>query len=259
VLKVVNAGAGIGRRGIDITVPAGQSPINVPENAGKASNLNADKLDGKSEEDFLPSRLYGVATGLVNGPGGGKTVLVSGVNLGCDTGDVAISAGGNAVDAEDHLNGIVPFRSSYQIEFTDNGGASRFSANMICADVSKPFRYSAAGGDDVVAVGLQHVDDRVAVIALELDHAVLDRAADAAALLQAPRELLQAVVGERHVVDRRDRLAAATARLALDLHTPARGLARLQRRVAGLAQVAVGRRVHHAGVAGHANEPTPRR
>jgi len=44
------------------------------------------------------------------------------------------------VGAEDQLNGIVPFRSSYQIEFTDNDRASRFSANMICADVSKPFR-----------------------------------------------------------------------------------------------------------------------
>jgi hypothetical protein len=140
VLKVNNAEKGIGRRGIDITVPAGQPPIAINADAGKASNLNADKLDGKSEEDFLPSRLYGVATGLVNGPGGGKTVLVSGVNLSCDDGDVAISAGGNAVDPEDALNGIVPFRSSYQIEFTDNGGASRFSANMICADVSKPFR-----------------------------------------------------------------------------------------------------------------------
>ena len=117
-----------------------KGPAIAIHNANRIKNLNADKLDGKSEEDFLPSRLYGVATGLVNGPGGGKTVLVSGVNLGCDTGDVAISAGGNAVDAEDHLNGIVPFRSSYQIEFTDNGGASRFSANMICADVSKPFR-----------------------------------------------------------------------------------------------------------------------
>jgi hypothetical protein len=140
VLKVNNAEKGIGRRGIDITVPAGQPPIAINADAGKASNLNADKLDGKSEEDFLPSRLYGVATGLVNGPGGGKTVLVSGVNLSCDDGDVAISAGGNAVDPEDALNGIVPFRSSYQIEFTDNGAASRFSANMICADVSKPFR-----------------------------------------------------------------------------------------------------------------------
>jgi hypothetical protein len=139
-LKVVNEGPGAAKRGIDINVPAGQPPIAINADAGKASNLNADRLDGKSEEDFIPSRLYGVATGLVNGSGGGKTVLVSGVNLSCDAGDVALSAGGNAVDPEDALNGIVPFRSSYQIEFTDNGGASRFSANMICADVSKPFR-----------------------------------------------------------------------------------------------------------------------
>jgi hypothetical protein len=138
-LKVVNDSKSIAR-GIDITVAPGQPPISVNPDAGKASGLNADRLDGKSEEDFIPSRLYGVATGLVNGPGGGKTVLVSGVNFGCDEGDVALSAGGNAVDPEDALNGIVPFRSSYQIEFTDNGGASRFSANMICADVSKPFR-----------------------------------------------------------------------------------------------------------------------
>jgi len=141
VLRVTNSAPGIGRRGVDITVPAGQPPLSVNADAGKASNLNADKLDGKSEEDFIPSRLYGVSTGVVRGQGGGKTVLVSGVNFSCDDGDVALSAGGNAVGAEDQLNGIVPFRSSYQIEFTDNDGASNsFSANMICADVSKPFR-----------------------------------------------------------------------------------------------------------------------
>jgi hypothetical protein len=141
VLDIVSDGPGIGRRGIDIDVPPGQIPISVPIDAGKASNLNADKLDGKSEEDFLPSRLYGVDSGVVKGQGGGKTVLVSGVNFSCDEGDVALSAGGNAVGPEDHLNGIVPFRSSYQIEFTDNDGASNlFRANMICADVSKPFR-----------------------------------------------------------------------------------------------------------------------
>jgi hypothetical protein len=141
VLKVANTATGIGRRGIDITVPANQPPISVNADAGKAPNLNADKLDGKSEEDFLPSRLYGVDSGVVKGQGGGKVVLVSGAGFSCDDGDVAISAGGNAVGAEDHLNGIVPFRSSYQIEFTDNDGASNvFRANMICADVSKPFR-----------------------------------------------------------------------------------------------------------------------
>jgi len=116
-----------------------RSPSNA--DAGKATNLNADELDGKTEEDFLPSRLYGNATGLLDGPGGGKTKLLTAIQgLDCDTGDVAISAGGNAVDANDALNGITPFRSSYQIEFTDNGDPSKFSANIICADVSKPFR-----------------------------------------------------------------------------------------------------------------------
>jgi hypothetical protein len=81
----------------------------------------------------------------VKGSGGGKTVLVSGAGFSCDEGDVAISAGGNAVGPEDHMNGLVPFRSSYQIEFTDNdstkpGASNLFRANMICADVSKPFR-----------------------------------------------------------------------------------------------------------------------
>ena len=64
-LKVVNSGDGFAQRGIDITVPSGQPPLAINANAGKASNLNADKLDGKSEEDFIPSRLYGVGTGLM--------------------------------------------------------------------------------------------------------------------------------------------------------------------------------------------------
>jgi hypothetical protein len=60
----------------------------------------------------------------------------------------------------------------------------------------------------VVAVGAQDLEHRVAVVALQLDDAVLDRAADAAALLQAPGELLEAGVVERDVGDGRDRLAA---------------------------------------------------
>ena len=58
-------------------------------------------------------------------------------------------------------------------------------------------RRSAAGEHDVVAVGAQDLDDRVAVVALELDHAVLGRAADAAALLEPPGERLQLGVAER--------------------------------------------------------------
>ena len=46
-----------------------------------------------------------------------------------------------------------------------------------------------------MAVGAQRLDDRVAVVALQLDDAVLDRPADAAALLQASSELAQLGVG----------------------------------------------------------------
>jgi hypothetical protein len=140
VLKVVNEGPGFARRGIDITVPPGQPPIAISTDAGKATNLDADKLDGKGKEDFLPSGLYGNGTaGLVQGQGGGKSVLLTALDgLRCDDGDIALSAGGNAVDVEDDLNGIVPFRSSYQIEFQDNGAPGKFSANIICMDLGSP-------------------------------------------------------------------------------------------------------------------------
>src|SRR5947208_688594 len=58
-------------------------------------------------------------------------------------------------------------------------------------------RASPSGKDGAEALGLQHLDHHIAMIALNLDHAILHRAADAAALLECPRELLQ-----RHVVDR---------------------------------------------------------
>src|SRR5689334_1137175 len=70
VLKLSNTATGIGNRGIDIAVPKNSAPISVNADAGKAVNLNADKLDGKTEEDFLPSRLYGVDSGVVTGQGG---------------------------------------------------------------------------------------------------------------------------------------------------------------------------------------------
>src|SRR5215213_533830 len=96
---------------------------------------------------------------------------------------------------------------------------------------------SAAGQDDVEAVGAQHVDDDLAMVALKLDHAVLDRAADAAALLQPAGQRTQPGVVERDAGDRRHRLAAAPGHLAPDLG-PAAGGSRGRRRIARLAAVA---------------------
>ena len=147
VLKVVNDTGGFAQRGIDITVPPGQPPIAINADAGKASNLNADKLDGRDEEDFLPTRLYGNGTpNLIQGKGGGKPVLLTALNgLECDQDDVALNAGFRAID---HLPGdeasdlvaMEPFRGSYTIELRDNDLPSRFRANIICMDNARPFR-----------------------------------------------------------------------------------------------------------------------
>jgi hypothetical protein len=146
VLKVVNDTGGFAQRGIDITVPPGQPPIAINADAGKASNLNADKLDGRDEEDFLPTRLYGNGTpNLIQGQGGGKPVLLTALSgLECDEDDVALNAGFRAIDpAGDQASDLVamePFRGSYTIELRDNGVPSKFRANIICMDNARPFR-----------------------------------------------------------------------------------------------------------------------
>jgi len=145
VLKVENNKPGGIARGIDIKVPAGNSPVQVNPEAGK-SNLNVDELDGQEDEDFLSaSRIYG-KTALKTGQGGGDDVLFTALDgsegLACDDGDVALDASANANDINDDLNSIV--RSglgSYQIEFQDNGSAGGlFRASVTCSDSSRPFR-----------------------------------------------------------------------------------------------------------------------
>jgi hypothetical protein len=136
-VRIENSAGGVSQPGLSIKTQPGQSPIQVNSDAGKANFLDADKLDGKDSKDFLPTRLYGAGTpGLIKGRiGKGENVLIS---LRCDSGDIALNAGGNAHSEEDHLNNITPFRDSYVIEFTDNGDPSGFSANIICIDFS-PF------------------------------------------------------------------------------------------------------------------------
>jgi len=143
-LRVINnSTGGIGGRGIDIKVGANKPPIAVNTEAGKATNLNVDELDGRDEEDFLPSRIYSNGTPqLITGTGGGNVFLLHAGNAGlsCDDGDIALSAGATAIDPADHLVGITPFKGSYQIQFQDNGTAGKFKANIICADNARPFR-----------------------------------------------------------------------------------------------------------------------
>src|SRR4051812_510086 len=122
-----------------------------------------------------------------------------------------------------------------------------------------------AGEHGVEAVGAEDFHDDVALIALELDHTVLGRAADAAALLQAARQRTQLRLVERHPGDGRDRLAAPPSGLAADLH-PAAAAGRTRRLRLRLgrappAQVALAARPDEVRVAlaHRATPPAPRR
>jgi hypothetical protein len=136
-LRVENASTGLGGQALQLKVQPNRSPISVNADAGK-SNLNVDRLDGKTEEDFVSaSRIYGVSQ-LKDNTSGDKIVFFS---MGCDQGDVAISGGGNAVDDNDAINDLFPSAGSYQISFQDNEPTgSKFRAIMLCSDSSKPFR-----------------------------------------------------------------------------------------------------------------------
>jgi hypothetical protein len=144
-LRVENASTGIGGQALQLKVQPNRSPISVNADAGK-SNLNVDKLDGKTEEDFLSaSRIY-EKSALKNGPGDNGAVFFSALDgpegLACDEGDVALDASANAVDINDDLNQITRTgRGTYQIEFQDNAPTgSLFRASVVCSDSSKPFR-----------------------------------------------------------------------------------------------------------------------
>lgn len=62
---------------------------------------------------------------------------------------------------------------------------------------------------------------RLAIVALELDVSVLDRAADAAALLEAPGQGAQAIVVEQDIGDGRGGLTVAAGDLAVHVHAAA--------------------------------------
>src|SRR3954447_3979289 len=101
------------------------------------------------------------------------------------------------------------------------------SDNPTVHDATPPPRASASGQDHLVVFAAQHLDHEVAMVALGLDDAVLDRASDAAALLQAAGQCAHAIVVERDVGDGRHGLAAAAGDLATHLHAAAGGHPRL--------------------------------
>ncbi len=87
-LQVANSNTAIGSRGLQVGVAAGKPPIQVNAKAGKAINLNADKLDGKDSAELLPSSVYLNEQFFDAAPLQEQDTSVS-----CDEGDTLLSGG----------------------------------------------------------------------------------------------------------------------------------------------------------------------
>ena len=131
VLEVEATNQGIARRGIDITVPAGQSPISANTDAGK-SNLNVNLLDGKDSTAFLPGKTYVEFGDLLTF----SNRQVRTVRESCDPGDVALSGGyrfftsGNPVVLSEITSG-----SQHEVEvIAPHDTSIDASATVTCVD-----------------------------------------------------------------------------------------------------------------------------
>jgi hypothetical protein len=66
-LQVTQQSTNSGAKGIGVTVPAGKAPMTVNSTAGKATNLNADKLDGQDSTGFLAANGKAADSQLLDG------------------------------------------------------------------------------------------------------------------------------------------------------------------------------------------------
>ena len=105
--------------------------MNVNSDAGKATNLDADKLDGLSADDFISGdKTYTVVEGEV-GSGGGAEVTVF---ADCDSGDRVLGGGGGGAFTPDILRLSDPTGQGWRVFAQDNAADSNINAKAICAD-----------------------------------------------------------------------------------------------------------------------------
>lgn len=161
LLSITNDGSGSALR---LRVKPGRAPVIVNPEAGTATGLSADELDGKDSaaflgkgdkafnsdrldgldsfdflqenerDDFLPDDTYTVSNP-VRTSGGGVTELQGAF---CDGGDVALSGGGGTLEndgRDDDLLFSSPNGSGgWSVTVRDNGAPSTVTVEAVCAD-----------------------------------------------------------------------------------------------------------------------------
>ena len=162
LLSITNDGSGSALR---LQVKPGKAPLSVNPEAGTATGLSADKLDGKDSaaflgkgdkafnsdrldgldsfdylqenerDELLPNDIYTVSNP-VRTSGGGVTELQGAF---CDGGDAVLSGGGGTLEndgRDDDLLFSSPNGSgSWTVTVRDNGAPSTVTVEAVCADL----------------------------------------------------------------------------------------------------------------------------
>ena len=132
LLRIDNSSTGDSATALNLRVKAGKAPMAVSADAGKATNLNADEVDGKGAGAFFSGDTYKVQDGRI-GPGGGQLAPRF---VGCDEGDVALNGGGggSVSDGDDLRFSSSSGSAGWTVFVADNNNPSTIVAEALCAD-----------------------------------------------------------------------------------------------------------------------------
>lgn len=90
MIRIDNNGAG---SALQLLVEPGKAPVTVDAEAGIATNLSADELDGQDSAAFFSGKTYGIFRVEPGSGGGGASALIE---ASCDPGDRVLGGGGVA-------------------------------------------------------------------------------------------------------------------------------------------------------------------
>ena len=127
MLRIDNEGSGTA---LDLRVEPGEAPMTVDSDK-KVADLNADKLDGKTADDFVSEDKTYTEVEVELGTGGGAEVQLF---ADCDSGDRILGGGASAPSTGDLLQVSEPTGQGWKVDAVDNGAQSSVAAKAICAD-----------------------------------------------------------------------------------------------------------------------------
>jgi hypothetical protein len=149
--QVTQQSTNTGAAGIGVTVPTGKAPLKVNATAGKATNLNADKLDNIDSLNFWRGTYY-IVTFTNFAPGTANATSSYGIT--CEPGDSVLS-GGYTVDTAGGTPTIIKNAgdigilaegdNGYVMSWKNGATVANIKLFVQCADLGTPLGATATG------------------------------------------------------------------------------------------------------------------